>query len=411
MQTSTPCADIATLIPAAGIGADACTRKSAVFLTHSSFTSSFRVGSHQLAKALDARGWRVLHIPTPITPAHLPLALFNSEYRRRVGAWWKPGQTIFPNTREYLPLAWVPWQAVRRSARAPDWYARTQWRAERFIRRSGFATPDLLFIDEPRFVAMGRWFRPRHRFYRSTDLYHEMSADLSLIAAEREALRDSDGFIATSQPVFEHLRGLNPRKPGIVVQNGVELDHFSRPAPEPADLKSIPSPRAVYVGSMDARFDFDAVAALARARPGLSVVLIGPAPSVVPSSLPKNLHLLGPRRYEELPAYLQHATIGLLPLTAQPANRGRSPMKIYEYAAAGLPVLASRTDELARRDLPFVFLYERHEQLAPMADALMATHAEKSRAARQSAAAMSWHSRLDEILTFARQLTPLRKSA
>jgi len=377
----------------------------AVFLTHSSFTSAFRVGSHQLAKALDSRGWRVLHIPTPITPAHFPLALLRADYRKRVGVWWRPLTRIFRETQEYQPLALLPWQLVRRTSDATRWYANAQWRAAHFVQRSGFAQPDLLFIDEPRLTAMARWFRPKRCLYRSTDLYHEMQNDPSVIAAEREALQRCDGFVATSQPVFAHLRALAPTKSGLVVQNGVELDHFTQPGDLPAEFINIPSPRAVYIGAMDTRFDFDAVVHLAKARPFWSFVLIGPPPNNH-QNLPRNLHLLGPRAYEQLPAYLHHSTVGLLPLTDHPANHGRSPMKIYEYAAAGLPVLASKTEELARRALPFVALCQDSREMPATLDALLLDHASRSVAARTSAHAMSWQNRLDEILRFAAGLTP-----
>ncbi len=377
----------------------------AVFLTHSSFTSAFRVGSHQLAKAFDSRGWRVLHIPTPITPAHFPLAMLRADYRKRIGVWWRSSTRIFRQTQEYQPLALLPWQLVRRTASATDWYARAQWAGARFVQRSGFTQPDLLFIDEPRLTAMARWFRPKRCLYRSTDLYHEMHNDPSLIAAEREALRHCDGFVATSQPVFDHLRALAPLKPGLVVQNGVELDHFTQPGELPPEFRAIPAPRAVYIGAMDTRFDFEAVVHLAKARPFWSFVLIGPPPDIETGTLPRNLHLLGPRTYEELPAYLHHSTVGLLPLTPQPANHGRSPMKIYEYGAAGLPVLASRTDELARRSLPFVTLCQRPNDMPAALDALLRDHAAFAHAARTSSRSMSWQTRLDEILRFAAGLS------
>jgi glycosyltransferase involved in cell wall biosynthesis len=95
---------------------------------------------------------------------------------------------------------------------------------------------------------------------------------------------------------------------------------------------------------------------LVRARPDIEFIIIGGGPdcATIAASPLRNLRLLGPRPYAMLPAYLQHAHAGILPLNDHPANAGRSPMKLYEYAAAGLPVLATRTPELVRRTLPFV---------------------------------------------------------
>ncbi len=380
--------------------------KSAVFLTHSSFSSPFRVGSHQLTKVLDGCGWRVLHVPTPVTPAHFPLGLFKPEYRSRIAQAGGRLQPLFERSGEYIPLAWLPWQMARLAGRhGPALYAGSQFTAARHIQRAGFARPDLLFVDEPRMIAMARWFKPRRSFYRATDLYHEMKGDSSVLVAERRALMETDAFIATSSPVYEHLRKMAPDKPGLLLENGVELDHFVRPVPLPADLQRIPAPRATYVGAIDDRFDFAATISLARQRPGVSLVLIGPCKTGgAESALPSNVHLLGSRPYETIPAYMQHSTVGLLPLTAHRANRGRSPMKIYEYGAAGLPVLASQTDELARRNLSFVTLYETAEQMPKALDATLALRPVLSARAIQAAQAMSWNSRLDEIMRFSARL-------
>jgi glycosyltransferase involved in cell wall biosynthesis len=107
---------------------------------------------------------------------------------------------------------------------------------------------------------------------------------------------------------------------------------------------------------------------LAAARPDVEFVIIGSGtgvPALVAAAM-RNVHLLGPRPYALLPAYLQHARAGLLPLNDHPANAGRSPMKLYEYAAAGIPVLASRTEDLARRAPAFVRFFDPHDPAATL---------------------------------------------
>jgi glycosyltransferase involved in cell wall biosynthesis len=141
-----------------------------------------------------------------------------------------------------------------------------------------------------------------------------------------------------------------------LVENGVEFDHFARPMPPPPEYATLGPRRVVYSGAIDFRFDGDLVLALARARPDVEFVLIGAGDGLSSRAAAglANVHRLGTRPYDALPAYLQHASIALLPLNNHPANAGRSPMKFYEYAAAGLPILASRARELERRAEPFV---------------------------------------------------------
>lgn len=379
----------------------------AVFLTHSSFSSSFRVGSHQLAHALEAQGWEVLHIPTPITPLHLIASLRNSAYRRRTACWWQGGLQLSARIREYIPLAWIPWQVARSfGGSAPDLYAASLLHARAFVRDAGFARPDLLFLDEPRLVGMLRWFSPARTLYRATDLYHSMLNDATVLTAERRALRETAGFVATSQPVYEHLKSLAPGRSGIVVENGVDLEHFMRPQPPPAEYGIVRGPKAVYVGALDGRFDFAAIQSLASSHPELTIFLIGPQEGTVKPSGP-NIRLLGSRPYEQVPAYLQHADIGLLPLSAHSANRGRSPMKIYEYGAAGLPVIASRTEELERRALPFVSLYAEKTALASLVGQVLSNRPALSRQAVACAQAMTWRGQLKSVLTFSEAVCPV----
>jgi len=375
--------------------------RSAVFLTHSSFTSPFRVGSHQLAKVLDSLGWRVLHLPTPVTPIHLGLQSFRPEYRARCAQLLAP-RRVYQRTTELIPLAVLPWQLARYTgAAATTLYAAFQPTISTRVKTLGFATPDILFVDEPRLIGLARCFRPKALLYRATDLYHQMMGDNSVIVAERRALQTAQGFIATSQPVYDHLHSLAPEKPGLLVENGVDYEHFHTPAPEPADLAMIPSPRAVYVGAMDDRFDFRAIYELARARPDCSFILIGPRSHEQSwPEKPKNIFLLGAQPYEKIPGYLQHADIALLPLSSHPANAGRSPMKIYEYAAAGLSVVAAATPELARRDLRFVSLYDSIEALPACFSAALNERTQRRDSTLASAREMSWAGRWKLIEAF-----------
>jgi hypothetical protein len=108
-------------------------------------------------------------------------------------------------------------------------------------------------------------------------------------------------------------------------------------APEPADLAELPRPRAVYVGALSVRVEADALRALARS--GVSVALVGFAPSpavqAVIASEP-NVHFLGPRAPDQTPGYLLHADVGIIPHTDEPFTYSMEPHKAYNYAAAGL---------------------------------------------------------------------------
>jgi glycosyltransferase involved in cell wall biosynthesis len=129
-----------------------------------------------------------------------------------------------------------------------------------------------------------------------------------------------------------------------LIPNGVDVDHFREPRTRPPDLP--PSPVAVYVGSLhDARLDAELVAAVARHDPELSVVLIGPD-SLDRSSrrmlqASANVRLLGTRPYADIPGYLQHADVILVPHRITPFTESLDPIKAYECLAVETPTVAT----------------------------------------------------------------------
>jgi glycosyltransferase involved in cell wall biosynthesis len=303
---------------------------------------------------------------------------------------------------DYVPLSLAPWQVARGSLSPQrNLFVSSMLAFKAMVRRFGFESPDLLLIDEPRLVGIQRLLNPAKTYYRATDLYADFKNDPSIKTAERILASEVDGVIGTSGPVVEWLRSIAPGAPSLLMENGVDFAHFSAPCDIPAEYAALKRPRAVYIGALDERFDFSAVQTLAEARPDVSVILIGPADSPLPESLRAlaNVHLPGARGYDSIPAYLQHADVGLLPLNQHPANRGRSPMKMYEYASAGLPVVSAATEEVVRRAEPFVFTYETAAGIAGAMDAALASR-DASVRAREAARSRDWKQLTANLLEF-----------
>lgn len=160
-------------------------------------------------------------------------------------------------------------------------------------------------------------------------------------AAYRQ-IRDAEiGVVAVSEQIIDRIA---PRGPHAVVPNGVEPREWEGlvpPAPE--WLAAIPRPRAIYVGTIDNRLDTEGIAALAKARPDVSFVLLGPIPD--PDyvsrvrSIP-NIHVHPGVGRQELVAALRNSQVSLLAHRRTALTEAMSPLKVYEYLAAGLPVSA-----------------------------------------------------------------------
>jgi UDP-galactopyranose mutase len=99
----------------------------------------------------------------------------------------------------------------------------------------------------------------------------------------------------------------------------------------------------MYVGVLDERINMRLIDAVAAARPDWSVVLVGPVVKVDTRELPSrpNVFWLGMKPYAELPNYLAHADVGIMPFALNEATRYISPTKTPEYLAAGLSVVST----------------------------------------------------------------------
>jgi len=291
---------------------------SVLLLSHSHPYGPFRVGSHHYAREWARAGIRVVHLSTPVSLAHRATGRVNAATASAIPS----GVRLDEDGVTYI----VPRTTL------PTPYGR--FRVADELDRHGIETPfDAVLIDQPLlWDASVRGLSPT-LVYRPTDAYPAGAKS----RLQREIVAHADGIVATSQEV---LRMLGPvTVPTLVLENGVEIARFEsrRSAPRP-DV-------CVYVGALDERFDWYQLSAWAASHPDIRFDIVGPDPAP-PAALPANVVLRGAVPYVRVPAILHTARVGLLPLSDDPLNAGRSPMKLYEYLAAGLAVVTRETPVL-----------------------------------------------------------------
>lgn len=223
---------------------------------------------------------------------------------------------------------------------------------QRVLRCDGVYPVDLLFFDSGGLNI----YYPLHSMakvviYRLNDLVAEFPGQVrGRVESEREILRKVDLVLAVSESLYEEAVRIRGTSKGVhLLPNGVNIEPFSKPWPEPADYKQIPSPRAIFVGSLSTWFDWELLKEVATIRPSISFVLIGRG--TAPVRLPKNVYLLGPRPHAEVPGYLLYADVGLILFKDLPRiARTEKPLKFYEYLAAGLPIVSVPYGNLKRME-------------------------------------------------------------
>lgn len=187
------------------------------------------------------------------------------------------------------------------------------------------------------------------------DCMDELSAFLwaptALREREAELLRRADLVFTGGQSLYEAKRRQRPSV--YAFPSSIDKAHFARArvsSPDPADQKDIPRPRFGFFGVIDERFDKELLSEVAAARPDWHFVMVGPVVKVDPQTLPRraNVHYLGGKSYEELPAYLANWDVALLPFARNESTRFISPTKTPEYLAAGKPVISTSIRDVVR---------------------------------------------------------------
>ncbi len=337
--------------------------KKILFVSHTFMGGPFVVGSHHLARTFSELGHKVIHLSTPVTPIH---HLKKDNITKMKIARSNEINQINENLIDYIPFSiGLPWSMMRpiyNNLKINFSVLFLKSNIQKVI-KSFFDTLeiDYLIIDQPTMVGIENLVTAKKIIYRATDLYAEMMNDTSILNAEKNIIKKADGLIGTSKPVLNHITAMNEELPSLLVENGVNFKHFSEEREMPHLYQNFIGKRAIYAGAIDERLDLNAIIDLAKSNPDVHTIVIGPLNDETIKDQYKNiknLHFLGSVDYNDLPAYLQYADVALLPLSNHKANNGRSPMKLYEYLAAGLPVVTKKTDELVNRNEKNIYFYE-----------------------------------------------------
>ncbi|MBN1865738.1 glycosyltransferase [Candidatus Sumerlaeota bacterium] len=329
-----------------------------------SLDSVIRVTTWYLARHLATRsakadaGHRVLYLPAPISPLHFALGRRDPRFVERRSSYGDRPRVKEHGILEYTPLTLLP--AVNRFpfATTPGLRRSLEFTVPRLrsvLRRAGFDRPDVLAVSNLQYAYLGPLVSPRLLVYRAEDDIRGFSnAAPSLVRAELDLIERCDLCFATSENLASKLRSRGARDVRVI-RNGVDCERFFSPAPEgdAADLAAIPHPRVVYVGALSAWFNDEWVRHAAERLPDRHFVLIGPrdAPLTSLRGHP-NVHLLGSRPADRIPAYLQACDVAVIPFRRSPLIESVCPLKLYEYLAAGIPVVAARWNELERIAAP-----------------------------------------------------------
>jgi UDP-galactopyranose mutase len=172
-----------------------------------------------------------------------------------------------------------------------------------------------------------------------------------LLGLEQELIDKADLVFTGGSSLFEAKKD---RHDSVhLFPSSVDRPHFTKARGgqfDPADQEELPHPRFGYYGVIDERFDIELLDKIAAMRPDWSFVMVGPVVKIAEEDLPRrpNIHYLGSKTYEQLPAYLGGWDVALMPFAMNESTQFISPTKTPEYLAGGKPVVSTPVKDVVR---------------------------------------------------------------
>lgn len=210
------------------------------------------------------------------------------------------------------------------------------------------------------------------------------NAPPELLPRERKLFEKADLVFTGGHTLYEAKR--QQHQSVHAFPSSIDVAHFGKALEidkEIPEHTAISRPRIGFVGVIDERTDIELLDSISRSRTDWNFVMVGPVVKIAESDLPRrdNIHYLGQRSYDELPAILSGWDVAMMPFALNEATRYISPTKTPEYLAAGLPVVSTAITDVVRPygELGLVHIARTPEEFIEAIEAALNEDAEDRR--------------------------------
>ena len=296
-----------------------------------------------------------------------------------------------------------------------DWsqeacYKYTFPRLRDVVENGGHGAPDIIWTTAPGSSALKEIFPNAKLIFHVVDYYPAFRGDV-IKRVERRDYLAADHIFSIGGAISDYLMTELevPKGKITTLGQGVSLARYGEGGDNPEAMKSMKHPIGVYVGVVK-KIDRLLLASVAQKLEeyGSGLIVIGPKADWAGSfqdDYPRT-KFLGPKHPSEVSAYLNNADFGLMLYDRSKPSvyRGQNPLKLYEYAAAGLPVLSTPHYEYEFL-CPPVKIITSEEQIDQAVETVLGDWKQLSEKMKLFAAKHTWASCVDRAQEVIEKLT------
>jgi glycosyltransferase involved in cell wall biosynthesis len=219
------------------------------------------------------------------------------------------------------------------------------------LKREGIDKNIIFSVFRPEMVDFTHFHDQMTLIYDCYDEYLLTSHDKkikNLDILEKELMVKSDFIFTTSEKLLE--KALKNNQSSFLLHNAADTELFGKAFLEkndpPNDIRDIKHPLIGYVGALRDWQDFELLEYLFINNPDMNFVFIGhnhKSGVIKGREFEKyqNVKFLGKKRFEDVPDYLRHLDVAIIPNRMTLFNQNVVPYKLFEYLAAGKKILST----------------------------------------------------------------------
>lgn len=356
----------------------------------------------QVMQRLARRGYPVLFIERQVGLEHL--WRYGDIRRHKWQRWHAGARQIEPNLTIVSPPPLLPGRYYSKRLARFNQRMIIHW-TQAYLRRNHLQ-PQIVWGYRPEDGGLFGHFGETLTVYHCIDEFRAGTTGRkrSIIdELEEETLKRAD--IVFTNSLLTHQQKLPLNANTYRVPSGADVVHFAKAHDAqtvvPEAMAKIATPIAGYVGNINDKLDIALLVTAAKALPDWSFVFVGElyqqAVDLRELQALPNVYFLGRQPFDKVPGFVKAMDVCLLPYTDSEYTRYRSPLKLYEYLAAGKAVISTKHPEVDE----FAEWVTIVDEAAAFPAAIVAAAANDSPAQQQQridiGSQHSWDKRVDTI--------------